>query len=98
MCLVRARWRVQRGLPNMQREEREASEECASTQQRYGVINPESHDADADLERQIDFQHGLLVTATNRNEQLAAQDELMRLISQRSPEQVEQMERAMRIR
>jgi hypothetical protein len=57
------------------------------------VINPEARDSDADLERAIDFQHGLLVTALTPAEQTAAWDEMKRLIEQRSPEQVEAMER-----
>lgn len=57
------------------------------------MINPEAHDTDAELERQIEFQHGLLVTALTPAEQTAAWDEMKRLIEQRSPEQVEQMER-----
>lgn len=57
------------------------------------MINPESHDADADLERAIDFQAGLLATALTPAEQTSAWDELKRLHALRSPEQVERMER-----
>jgi hypothetical protein len=57
------------------------------------MINPEAHDIDADLERQIDFQRGLLVTAITPDEQTAAWDEMKRLIELRSPEQIERMER-----
>lgn len=62
------------------------------------MIAPEAKDFDAELERQIDFQRGLLVTALTPAEQTAAWDEMKRLIEQRSPQQIERMERAMRIR
>lgn len=57
------------------------------------MINPEAKDFDTELERQIDFQQGLLVTAITPAEHTAAWEEMKRLIAQRSPEQVEQMER-----
>lgn len=57
------------------------------------MINPEAKDFDADLERQIDFQRGLLATAITTAEQTAAWEEMKRLIAQRSPERIEQMER-----
>jgi hypothetical protein len=57
------------------------------------VINPEAHDTDADLERQIDFQAGLFATAMTPGEKESAWDELKRLHGMRSPEQVETMER-----
>lgn len=62
------------------------------------MINPEARDFDADLERAIDFQHGLLVTAMTPAEQTAAWDEMKRLIDQRSPRQIEQMEREQGLR
>jgi low affinity Fe/Cu permease len=61
------------------------------------VINPE-HDTDAELERAIDFQAGLIATSLTRDEKLTAQEEMRRLIGQRSPEQVERMERARGLR
>lgn len=57
------------------------------------MINPESHNADAELERQIEFQRGLLATALTPAEQMSAWQEMRRLISLRSPAQVERMER-----
>lgn len=57
------------------------------------MINPEAHDPDVELERAIDFQAGLLATALTPGEKESAWDELKRLHAQRSPEQVEQMER-----
>lgn len=57
------------------------------------MINPKAHDVDADLERQIEFQHGLMVIALTTAEQTAAWDEMKRLIAMRSSERVEQMER-----
>ncbi len=57
------------------------------------MINPEPKDFDAELERQIDFQHRLLVTAITPAEHEAAWDEMRRLIAQRSPAHIEQMER-----
>jgi hypothetical protein len=57
------------------------------------MINPEAHDTDAELERAIDFQAGLLATALTPAEQTSAWDELKRLHAMRSPERVEQMER-----
>jgi hypothetical protein len=62
------------------------------------VIQPEAKDFDAELERQIDFQHGLLVTAMTPAEHAAAWEEMKRLIAQRSPERIEQMERARGLR
>lgn len=62
------------------------------------MIAPEAKDFDAELERAIDFQHGLLVTALTPAEQTAAWDEMKRLIDQRSPAQVEQMEREQGLR
>lgn len=49
--------------------------------------------SDAELERQINFQYGLIATALTRDEQMAAQTEMTRLIGLRSPRQVEKMER-----
>jgi hypothetical protein len=57
------------------------------------VIQPEAQDFDAELERQIDFQHGLIATALTAAEQTAAWEEMKRLIGLRSPERVAQMER-----
>lgn len=57
------------------------------------MINPEAQLSDADLERQIDFQHGLMVTSLTPAEQTVAWEEMKRLIAMRSPERVEQMER-----
>lgn len=57
------------------------------------MINPEPQAVDADLERQIDFQRGLLAIAQTPAEQTSAWEELKRLVAQRSPERVEQMER-----
>lgn len=62
------------------------------------MINPEHQCADAELERLIDFQAGLLATALTPAEQTSAWDELKRLHAMRSPEQVEQMERGIGIR
>lgn len=57
------------------------------------MINPQTHDPDMELERQIDFQCGLVATAITREEKVTAVEELKRLISLRSPAQVERMER-----
>jgi hypothetical protein len=57
------------------------------------VIAPEAKDFDAELERAIDFQCGLVATAATRDEKFAAAEEMARLISKRSPEQIELMER-----
>jgi hypothetical protein len=57
------------------------------------VINPEAPDTDADLERAIEFQQGLLATALTPDEQRSAWEEFKRLVNSRSPEQVERMER-----
>jgi hypothetical protein len=57
------------------------------------MINPEPQLADAELERLIDFQHGLMVTSLTPAEQTSAWEEMKRLIAMRSPERVEQMER-----
>lgn len=57
------------------------------------MINPESHDADAELERRIHFQAGLIATALTPAEKMSAWDELKRLHAQRSPRRIEQMER-----
>lgn len=62
------------------------------------MINPEAHDSDAELERAIDFQCGLVATAATRDEKFAAAEEMARLIARRSPSQVERMEREMRLR
>lgn len=62
------------------------------------MINPEAHLSDAELERLIDFQHGLLVTSITPAEHTAAWEEMKRLIDMRSPERVEQMEREIGIR
>lgn len=62
------------------------------------MINPEAKDFDAELERQIDFQHGLLVTAITPAEHEAAWDEMKRLIAQRSPARVAEMEREQGLR
>jgi hypothetical protein len=62
------------------------------------VINPEPQTIDAELERRIDFEAGLLAIAQTPAEQLSAWEELKRLVAQRSPERVAQMERAMGIR
>lgn len=57
------------------------------------MIQPEAKDFDAELERAIDFQCGLVATAATRDEKFAAAEEMARLIARRSPERVEQMER-----
>lgn len=57
------------------------------------MINPEAQDADAELERRIDFQAGLIATALTPDEQRSAWEELKRLHGLRSPERIEQMER-----
>lgn len=57
------------------------------------MINPEAILPDADLERRIDFQAGLIATALTPAEQMSAWDELKRLHAQRSPERVAEMER-----
>lgn len=62
------------------------------------MINPEARDSDAELERAIAFQHGLIATALTPAEQTAAWEEMKRLIAQRSPAQVEHMERARGLR
>jgi hypothetical protein len=62
------------------------------------VISPEAQDADAELERRIDFQAGLIATALTPDELRAAWLELTRLHALRSPEQVERMERDIGIR
>lgn len=62
------------------------------------MINPEAHDMDAELERQIEFQQGLLATALTPDEKRSAWEEFKRLVNSRSPEQIERMESAMRIR
>ena len=62
------------------------------------MINPEAKDTDADLEHRIEFQRGLLVTALTPAEQTSAWDEMKRLIAQRSPGQIEAMERGIGIR
>jgi hypothetical protein len=56
------------------------------------VINPEPQAVDADLERRIDFEAGLLAIAQTPAEQTSAWEELKRLVAQRSPERIEQME------
>lgn len=56
------------------------------------MINPEPN-TDAELERAIDFQRGLVVTAISREEKLAACQEMARLIALRSPAQIARMER-----
>lgn len=50
------------------------------------------------LEQRIDYQALLLHTVHTRTERRAAWEELRRLIAQRSPERVEQMEREQGIR
>lgn len=62
------------------------------------MINPEAPDTDADLERRIDFEAGLLAIAQTPAEQTSAWDELKRLVAQRSPQRVEQMERERNLR
>lgn len=57
------------------------------------MINPEAHGYDAELERRIDFEAGLLAIALTPAEQTSAWEELKRLVAQRSPERIEQMER-----
>jgi hypothetical protein len=66
--------------------------------QEGSVINPEAQSPDADLERQIAFQHGLMVTSLTPAEQTAAWEEMKRLIALRSPEMVAAMEVEMGIR
>ena len=62
------------------------------------MINPKAHDADAELERRIEFQQGLLATAITPDEQRSAWEEFKRLVNSRSPEQVERMEREIGVR
>ena len=62
------------------------------------MINPEAQSADDELERRIDFEAGLLAIAQTPAEQTSAWQELQRLVAQRSPERVEQMEREMGLR
>ena len=57
------------------------------------MINPEAPFFDAELERRIDFEAGLLAIAQTPAEQTSAWEELKRLVTLRSPERVEQMER-----
>lgn len=57
------------------------------------MIKPEAQDADAELERRIDFQAGLIATALTPDEQRSAWEELKRLHGLRSPERIERMER-----
>jgi hypothetical protein len=57
------------------------------------VINPEAHDTDAELERQIDEQAALLREDRSPDENRATWLELTRLHAMRSPARVEQMER-----
>lgn len=57
------------------------------------MINPEPQAVDVELERRIDFEAGLLAIAQTPAEQTSAWEELKRLVAQRSPERVEQMER-----
>lgn len=61
------------------------------------MIEPEAIDCDADLERQIAFQAGLIATALTPAEQMSAWHELKRLHAQRSPEMVAAMEAEMRL-
>lgn len=49
--------------------------------------------SDAELERQINFQYGLIATSLTPDEQRTALEEMTRLIAQRSPRQIERMER-----
>jgi hypothetical protein len=62
------------------------------------VINPEAPSVDAELERLIDFEAGLLAIAQTPAEQTSAWDQLKRLVAQRSPERIEQMEREQGLR
>ena len=62
------------------------------------MIQPEAHNTDADLERRIDFQAGLLAIALTPAEKESAWEELKRLHAMRSPQQVAAMEAEMRIR
>lgn len=62
------------------------------------MINPEPQETDAELERRIEFQQGLLATALTPDEQRSAWEEFKRLVNSRSPEQVERMEREMGLR
>lgn len=57
------------------------------------MINPEAPGIDAELERRIDFEAGLLAIAQTPAEQTSTWEELKRLVAQRSPERIEQMER-----
>lgn len=57
------------------------------------MINPEAPNAELELERRIDHQTLLLHTVTTAEERRAVCDELTKLVGQRSPERVEQMER-----
>lgn len=62
------------------------------------MINPEPQAVDAELERRIDFEAGLLAIAQTPAEQTSAWEELKRLVAQRSPERIEQMEREQGLR
>lgn len=57
------------------------------------MIAPEAIAPDAELERRIAFQAGLLATAITPDEKLSAWEELKNLVAQRSPERIEAMER-----
>lgn len=62
------------------------------------MINPESQDSDAELERRIDYQASLLREDRSPDENRATWLELTRLHAMRSPERIEQMERARGLR
>jgi len=57
------------------------------------VINPETQDADAELEGRIDHQADLLREDRSPDENRATWLELTRLHALRSPKRIEQMER-----
>ena len=57
------------------------------------MINPETQDADAELEGRIDHQADLLREDRSPDENRATWLELTRLHALRSPKRIEQMER-----
>jgi hypothetical protein len=53
--------------------------------------------ADQELEERIEQQRSLICSAPTRRERFAAWNEFKRLVNSRSPQQVERMEREMRL-
>ena len=62
------------------------------------MINPEAISPDAELERRIAFQAGLIAISITPAEQMAAWEEFKRLHAMRSPERVDELEREQRLR